>query len=94
MMIGKIFLFISYSVLLSHGADANAKDYRSYTPLFYASNNFCLEILIELLETGGVDDVNHKSKNGKTALSKTHNYDTLMILRYNYFGDCCKCPDL
>ena len=65
---------------MSHGADVDAEDYKGYTPLFYASNNFCLEILIELLDTGRVN-VNHKGKNGKTALSKAHNYDTLMILR-------------
>ena len=67
-------------MLLSHGANVNAEDDKGYTPLFYAASNCCLEILIELLDRGHAN-VNHKAnRNGKTALSKAHNSETVMLL--------------
>ena len=65
---------------MSHGANVNAIDFKGYTPLFYAASNCCLEILIELLEKGHANVkkvANHKKK---TALSKAHNYEAVMIL--------------
>ena len=66
--------------MLSYGADVDQEDSKGYTPLFYAASNCCLESLIELLDKGHAD-VHHVAKdNKKTALSKAHNYEAVMIL--------------
>ena len=75
-----LYLFIIFSVLLSYGANVDQEDSKGYTPLFYAASNCCLESLIELLDKGHAD-VHHVAKdNKKTALSKAHNYEAVMIL--------------
>ena len=71
---------LTFSVLLSNGANVNAKDFKGYTPLFYAASNCCLEILIELLEKGHASVKQVANDNEKTALSKAHNYEAVMIL--------------
>ena len=66
--------------MLSYGANVDSKDSKDYTPLFYAASNCCLESLIELLDKGHAD-VHHVAKGTKkTALSKAHNYEAVMIL--------------
>jgi ankyrin repeat protein len=65
---------------LSHGASVNARDFKGYTPLFYAASNCCLEILIELLEKGHANVKQVANDKEKTALSKAHNYEAVMIL--------------
>jgi ankyrin repeat protein len=65
---------------LSHGANVNATDFKGYTPLFYAASNCCLEILIELLEKGHANVKQVANDKEKTALSKAHNYEAVMIL--------------
>ena len=65
---------------MSHGANVNARDFKGYTPLFYAASNCCLEILIELLEKGHANVKQEANDKEKTALSKAHNYEAVMIL--------------
>ena len=65
---------------MSHGANVNATDFKGYTPLFYAASNCCLEILIELLEKGHANVKQVAKDKEKTALSKAHNYEAVMIL--------------
>ena len=66
--------------MLSHGANVDQQDCKGYTPLFYAASNCCLEILLELLDNGHAN-VHHEDKHkNKTALSKAHNYEAVMIL--------------
>ena len=48
--------------------------------MFYAASNCCLEILLELLDNGHAN-VHHEDKQkNRTALSKAHNYEAVMIL--------------
>ena len=48
--------------------------------MFYAASNCCLEILIELLEKGHANVKQVANDEEKTALSKAHNYEAVMIL--------------
>ena len=63
------------------GANGNQVDNKNYTPLFYASSSGSQgSNVLELLDQENVD-VNHKGKNGKTALrkAKTHEIITLLL---------------
>lgn len=66
--------------MLSHGANVDQQDCKGYTPLFYAASNCCLEILIELLDKGHANVHKEDKSKNKTALSKAHNYEAVMIL--------------
>ncbi|EAX89589.1 hypothetical protein TVAG_485630 [Trichomonas vaginalis G3] len=51
-------------ILISNGADINAKDKNRWTPLHYAASNNSKEIAEILISNGA--DINAKDKNGRT----------------------------
>ena len=62
------------------GANGNQVDNKNYTPLFYASSSGSRgSNVLELLDQENVD-VNHKGKNGKTALSKAKTHEIITLL--------------
>ena len=62
------------------GANGDQEDNKNYTPLFYASSSGSRgSNVLELLDQENVD-VNHKGKNGKTALSKAKTHEIITLL--------------
>ena len=78
---------------MDHGAECDVKDFKDYTPLFYAAKTEGIEAAYYLLEHGKADP-NFQCTNGKTPMFKATTYeDAMLMMKYGADESITMNPD-